>query len=1161
MEGAGRRRLLPALLLLPGLCAGFNVDVRRPRLFHGPAEAQFGYSVLQRAGGGEKWLLVGAPWDGERRGDVYKCRVGPPNATCAKANLGSAAPWLAPLPGGVHLGMTLLDSRDGGFLVCAPLWSQPCGTSVFSTGACARLDADLRPVGTIAPTAQRCSTYMDIVIVLDGSNSIYPWYEVQNFLSNILSRFFIGPGQIQVGVLQYGERAVQEWALDRYRTAQEVVEAARNISRQEGRETRTALAIREACTEAFSPARGGRVGATRLLIVVTDGESHDGEELPEALAECEERNVTRYAIAVLGHYLRRQQDPEDFIREIKSIASDPDEKYFFNVTDEAALNDIVDALGDRIFSLEGTHGYNESSFELEMSQVGFSVHLLEDGILFGMVGAYDWDGAVLEESWRGRIVPARKALEKEFPLELKNHAAYLGYAVSSLRLPGGQRLLVAGAPRFQHKGKVILFQLAATGSLTVAQALTGEQIGSYFGSEVCALDVDGDGDSDVLLVAAPMFLGAQSRETGRVYLYRVGQRLLAPAGTLHADKKPQDSRFGYALAAVPDLNHDGFNDAVVGAPLEDGHRGAVYVYHGAPGTLLPHYKQRIEAAALGPTLSYFGRSLDARLDPDGDGLVDLAVGAQGAAVLLRSRQIARVDASLTVEPPAIAVIQKNCHRAGAAAVCLRARLCFRAGTRAPRRRDWEIELRYNVSLEERGPGARAAFDAGTRRLLQRRLELSPGRQSCVRFPFHVLDTTDYLRPLSLTVRLAMAESSGPVLDEASPTTIRKLIPFFKDCGEDDECVADLVLRASMDIAGSRQSPHVLRKGRRKAVVDVVLENKEENAYNASLLLRFSGNLHFSSLALQDPSPVKLECTALAGHRRLCSVGYPVFRSLAKVSFTLELEFSCSVLLDRAEVALEAGSDSTEATPEDNAVRLSVPIRYEPDLFLSSDTNLHRYEVHPLGTFPHGPGPEFKTTVKVQNFGCYPVRNLTLRMALPTLGYGRATFLSVTRVLADNATCVLRDPPEEPRQQGTARVVPVHPEDLLHVDRLDCGNAWCQELSCRLGRLERGGEISVHVLRAIHNAFFRGAKFRSVRVASVAWLEAPGSSVLLLEEGAHRRETLLEILQAKRVPVSLWILVGSILGGLLLLALIIVGLWKLGFFTRKKLPEEEEEKEQ
>lgn len=34
------------------------------------------------------------------------------------------------------------------------------------------------------------------------------------------------------------------------------------------------------------------------MIVVTDGESHDGEELGDALNECDNRNITRYAIAV-----------------------------------------------------------------------------------------------------------------------------------------------------------------------------------------------------------------------------------------------------------------------------------------------------------------------------------------------------------------------------------------------------------------------------------------------------------------------------------------------------------------------------------------------------------------------------------------------------------------------------------------------------------------------------------------------------------------------------------------------------------------------------------------------------------------------------------------------------------------------------------------------
>lgn len=43
-----------------------------------------------------------------------------------------------------------------------------------------------------------------------------------------------------------------------------------------------------------------------------------------------------------------------------------------------------------------------------------------------MVGAYDWDGGVLKEGINGRIMPPREAFESEFPLELKNHAAYLG---------------------------------------------------------------------------------------------------------------------------------------------------------------------------------------------------------------------------------------------------------------------------------------------------------------------------------------------------------------------------------------------------------------------------------------------------------------------------------------------------------------------------------------------------------------------------------------------------------------------------------------------------------------------------------------------------------------------------------------------------------------
>ncbi|KAB1260980.1 Integrin alpha-10 [Camelus dromedarius] len=872
------------------------------------------------------------------------------------------------------------------------------GHALQKHGASPELQKQIRQLeGHLSLGRKRCPTYMDVVIVLDGSNSIYPWSEVQTFLRRLVGRLFIDPEQIQVGLVQYGESSVHEWSLGDFRTKEEVVRAARNLSRREGRETKTAEAITVACTEGFSQSRGGRPEAARLLVVVTDGESHDGEELPAALKACEAGRVTRYGIAVLGHYLRRQRDPSAFLREIRAIASDPDERFFFNVTDEAALTDIVDALGDRIFGLEANP----------------SGSALQDGILFGMVGAYDWGGSVL---WLGedhRLFPPRTALEDEFPPALQNHAAYLGYSVSSMLLRGGRRLFLSGAPRFRHRGKVIAFQFKKDGAVRVAQSLQGEQIGSYFGSELCPLDTDGDGTTDVLLVAAPMFLGPQNKETGRVYVYLVGQR--------------------------------------------------------------------VAAVSMPQALSYFGRSVDGRLDLDGDDLVDVAVGAQGAAVLLSSRPIVHLAPSLEVTPPAISVVQRDCRRRGQEAACLSAALCFQVTSRTPGRWDRRFYVRFTASLDEWTAGARAAFDGSGQRLSPRRLWLSVGNVTCEQLHFHVQDTSDYLRPVVLTVTFALDNTTkpGPVLEEGSPTFIRKLVPFSKDCGPDNECVTDLALRASMDIRGSRKEPFVVRGGRRKVLVSAALENREENAYNTSLSLSFSRNLHLSSFTPQVP--LREGAGEESGKEEEEDWG---------VTFLLEFEFSCSFLLSQVLVRLTAASNSLErnGTLQDNTVQTSAYIQYEPHLLFASESTLHRYEVHPHGTLPVGPGPEFKTTLRVQNLGCYVVSGLIISALLPAVAHGGHYFLSLSQVITNNA------------------------------------------------------------------------KFKSLTVVSTFELGTEEGSVLRLTEASRWSESLLEVIQTRPVLLSLWVLVGSILGGLLLLALLVFCLWKLGFFTRKKIPEGEKREE-
>lgn len=51
-----------------------------------------------------------------------------------------------------------------------------------------------------------------------------------------------------------------------------------------------------------------------------------------------------------------------------------------------------------------------------------------------------------------------------------------GYTVSSVIVGDWKKLYIAGAPRFKHKGKVILFQLTDYGDVTIVQALNGEQV-------------------------------------------------------------------------------------------------------------------------------------------------------------------------------------------------------------------------------------------------------------------------------------------------------------------------------------------------------------------------------------------------------------------------------------------------------------------------------------------------------------------------------------------------------------------------------------------------------------------------------------------------------------------------------------------------------------
>ncbi|NWU95774.1 ITA11 protein, partial [Upupa epops] len=1033
---------------------------------------------------------------------------------------------------------------------------------------CSRVNSNFRFSKTVAPALQRCQTYMDIIIVLDGSNSIYPWVEVQHFLINILKKFYIGPGQIQVGVVQYGEDVVHEFHLNDYRSVKDVVAAASHIEQRGGTETRTAYGIEFARSEAFQ--KGGRKGAKRVMIVITDGESHDSPDLEKVIEDSEKDNVTRYAVAVLGYYNRRGINPEAFLNEIKFIASDPDDKHFFNVTDEAALKDIVDALGERIFSLEALPRWRLHQLLLFPPQ---------DGILLGAVGAYDWNGAVLKETSSGKVIPLRESYLQEFPEELKNHGAYLGYTVSSVISTKHEWVYVAGAPRFNHTGKVILFSMHSNRNLTIHQALKGEQIGSYYGSEINSLDVNGDGITDVLLVGAPMFF-SEGRERGKVYVYTLQENRFVPSGALVDLQSYQNSRFGSCIAAVPDLNQDSYSDLVVGAPLEDEHQGAIYIFHGFGETILKKYKQRVAAADLALGLMYFGCSIHGQLDLNEDGLVDLAVGSLGSAVLLWSRSVVQINASIRFEPPKINIFTKDCKRNGKDATCMSAFVCLTAVFLSAHFQSASVALHYNTTIDERRYTPRAFLDQSGERQVHRELLLPAGHEHCDRLPFHVLDTADYVKPVTFSIDYELEHpEDGPMLDDGWPTSLRVSVPFWNGCNEDEHCVPDLVLDARSDVPSAmefcrralRRAPpacsafslsfdasvFIIESGRRRVAVEAALENRGENAYSTVLNISFSRNLQFASLIPKDDTDINIDCMTEDPNKRVCNVSYPFFRARAKVAFRLDFEFSKSIFLQSMEIYLMASSDSEEkeSTKEDNFAHLSYHLKYEADLLFTRASSLDYYEIRSNSSLERSGsiGPPFHCTFKLQNLGFFPVEGVTIKLTVPvaTRAGNRLLLLTDFTVDQENTTCNIWGNSTDYRRAPAE-------EDLTRTPHLNQSNSDVVSIDCSVKlapseemNLRLGGHLWMETLKAL--------KFRSLKLTTTAALQRRFGSPFIFREEDPSRQITFEISKPEESQIPIWIILGSTLGGLLLLALLVLLLWKLGFFksgSRRRAAERE-----
>ena len=144
-------------------------------------------------------------------------------------------------------------------------------------------------------------------------------------------------------------------------------------------------------------------------------------------------------------------------------------------------------------------------------------------------------------------------------------------------------------------------------------------------------DIDGDGVPDFWVSAFKEDVGGATK-AGRVYLISGRTRKVIYSVT---SPEPQSNQaFGFALAAIGDVNHDGKTDFAVGAYAHtDGsfqRTGKVWVYEGATGALL--YSIANPRPQSNPDLPFgkvfgFGTAISTAGDIKGDGIPDILVGS------------------------------------------------------------------------------------------------------------------------------------------------------------------------------------------------------------------------------------------------------------------------------------------------------------------------------------------------------------------------------------------------------------------------------------------------------------------------------------------------------------------------------------------------------
>ncbi|CAN9503376.1 unnamed protein product [Ophioblennius macclurei] len=838
-------------------------------------------------------------------------------------------------------------------------------------------------------------------------------------------------------------------------------------------------------------------------------------------------------------------------------------------------------------------------------------------VIFGAPGAFNWKGVVRLEQKNDSFIelgifddgPYEAGDEREKNPDLVPAApnSYMGFALDSGKhlTKAGQLTVVAGAPRANHSGSVVLLKTGGESSNIVVAEHTfdGEGLASSFGYDLAVLDLNNDGWDDIV-VGAPQYFEKDGTIGGAVYIYVNKAGNWNKVTPMRIDG-PDDSMFGLAVENLGDINQDGYHDFAVGAPYDDQGVGTVFIYHGSE-TGVSSKKAVQEISGKPFNVKQFGYSLAGNMDLDKNSYPDLAIGSLSDAVFVfRSRPVVNIKKEIKFTPAEIDLTKKNCGNA----FCLEVEACF-ISTANTQGYSPKLTVAYSLEADadqvKKGLSPRATFTDGSGTDLGPKSKgtvVIDGKEKrkCVVRKLTIQDSIkDKLRgiPIDVSVDIQNAKrkrrqssgAPGPVLDAKEPSSSRKEVDFRKEgCGNDNICRSNLQLKyryGHLSPDGKTFNPLELDNGvpviplkdQQEVALEVKVSNPNgDDAHEAGVIASFTRSLSYSTYR-SSLGGIQVTCRAnVNGSMANCNLGNPFMRD-AEATFYIILSTSgISPSTSEVAVDLQLGttSDQQKIAPFKAKAKVSIVLE------LSLSGKAQPSQVSFAGDVKGETAMKSEADIGSALIHQFKIINLGKRLgdlgtATLNIDWPKETaegkwllyLMKISSVGVEGLDCTPKgeinplgkEPVSSRSKRATKNNAKVPEGGTLsrlmegkNSKVLACNNgANCVRIKCPLRGMDSSAVVNVYS-RLWNSTFIEDfSKFHHSEVvvkASVQFDKAAKNIVLSNKDLEVKLTVFPERREAQHGGVPWWIIVLSILLGLLLLALLIYLLWKCGLFRR------------